>query len=63
MDGRTFALAFVALVLGAAAAHAQSRGNGADKAAPALKALMAPKHGNQICFARSYDDAHMRIEC
>jgi hypothetical protein len=41
------------------AAHAQS-GKTADKVAPALKALLTPKHGNEICFARSYDDAHMR---
>jgi hypothetical protein len=60
MDARTLALAFVALVLGAAAAHPQSRGSAADKVAPALRELLAPRHGNQICFARTYDAAHMR---
>jgi hypothetical protein len=59
MDARTFALAFVALVLGAAAAHAQA-GKTADKVAPALRELLAPRHGNQICFARNYEAAHMR---
>ena len=35
-------------------------GKAADKVAPALKDLLAPKHRNEICFTRSYDDAHLK---
>jgi hypothetical protein len=54
-------MAAVVAFAGPAVAQAQkSVGNAADKVAPALKQLLAPKHGNQTCFARTYDDAHMR---
>ncbi len=56
MRARTFIAVVFALALPAVAQAQQP----ADKVAPALKELLAAKHGNQICFARSYDDAHMR---
>jgi hypothetical protein len=60
MRARTFIAVVVALLLPAAARAQPSTGKAADKVAPALKELLAPKHGNETCFARTYDDAHMR---
>jgi hypothetical protein len=55
-----FAVSIPASALDMTAAHAQSAGKAADKVVPALKELLAPKHGSEICFARIYDDAHMK---
>jgi hypothetical protein len=42
------------------AARAQAPVKAADKVAPALKALLTPKHGAKICFTRIYDPAHLQ---
>jgi hypothetical protein len=52
--------AMLALMPSAAFAQPAASGRAADKVAPALKELLAPKHGAAICFTRSYDEAHMR---
>ena len=59
---RVAAVAAVLALASPTPAWAQSAASGkaADKVAPALKELLAPKHGAAICFTRSYDEAHMR---
>lgn len=40
--------------------HVAAAQSAADKVAPALKDLLAPRAGNQICFTRVYDAAHLQ---
>jgi hypothetical protein len=59
MHARTF-IVVVALTIPVAAQAQQATGKAADKVAPALNELLAPRHGREICYTRTYDAAHLR---